>query len=108
MTNERTTTLVLKDSAGSYYLVSQEMLEQGRIPADRAAEIESLLTVSGRSADGGEDTHGYFGPLALVFAGVILGGVAGGISIHRALSFQPEELYHPNLDFSHTGNEPIR
>jgi len=86
MTTEQTNTLVLKDSAGSYYLVPQELLEQVRIPAEHTAELEGQIAAATQDSAGEADTQGYFGPLALVFAGVILGGVAGGISIHRAVS----------------------
>jgi hypothetical protein len=43
MTNEKTTMIVLKDAAGSYYLLSREMLDQARVPAERATEIERLM-----------------------------------------------------------------
>jgi hypothetical protein len=36
-------TLVLRDSAGSYYLVPQATVEQGRVPAEQQAEIEQLI-----------------------------------------------------------------
>ena len=41
-------TLVLKNTAGDYFVVSQAILEQCRLPAERAAELEQLLA----NADG--------------------------------------------------------
>jgi len=86
MTNAQASTLVLKDEAGSYYLVSQETLEQGRVPAERAAELEGLLAAATQGSAGEADAHGYALPLAFAFAGVLMGGMAGGIAIHREVS----------------------
>jgi len=54
MTNERVPTLVLKDAAGDYFLVPQEMLERGRVPAEHNAEVGQLLTGAG-----GDDVQGF-------------------------------------------------
>jgi hypothetical protein len=53
MTNEQTTTLVLKDAEGHYVLVPQATLEQCRVPEEQSAALEQLLAemdVSGYSA----------------------------------------------------------
>lgn len=42
MTGE-TATLVLKDASGTYYLLPQAMIESCRVPAERAAEVDTLL-----------------------------------------------------------------
>ena len=41
---ERAGTLVLKDTAGDYFLVPLETLERGRVPAERRPEIERLIS----------------------------------------------------------------
>ena len=43
MTNEQMEKLLIADQAGNYYLLSQEMLDQARVPAERAAEIRAEL-----------------------------------------------------------------
>ncbi|MGH2604556.1 MAG: hypothetical protein ACRDJ9_34850 [Dehalococcoidia bacterium] len=53
MTTERARWLVFTDQAGEYYLLPQETLEQGRIPAEHKAEVERLL------ADADADVSGY-------------------------------------------------
>jgi hypothetical protein len=55
MTNEQTTTipmLVFQTEAGDYFLVPQELLECGRVPADRIADVERLLAAQ-------DDVGGY-------------------------------------------------
>jgi hypothetical protein len=54
MTNEQTATIVLKDETGSYFLVSREALEWGRVPAAHTAKVERLI--AGAS---GEDVQGH-------------------------------------------------
>lgn len=44
--------VVLKDADGNYYLLTQEIIQAGRIPPDRAAALEQVLT--------GQDISGYF------------------------------------------------
>ena len=48
-TEEETPMLVFKNEVGDYFLVPQEALEEGRVPAEHKAEVERLLA---------EDTHG--------------------------------------------------
>ncbi|MGH2588166.1 MAG: hypothetical protein ACRDJE_24880 [Dehalococcoidia bacterium] len=52
MTDEQTLSLVLKDEAGNYFLVPQELLEQGRVPEEHTAEIERLIAEQ-------QDVQGY-------------------------------------------------
>jgi hypothetical protein len=52
MMNIESDTLIVGDAAGDYFLVPRAVLEQGRVPEERRAEIERLL------ADA--DTAGYF------------------------------------------------
>jgi hypothetical protein len=68
MTNEQTNALVLKDAAGSYFLVPQAVLEQGRVPAEHTAELEQLIAAGGPD---GDDVQGHrlrylvLGPLTI-------------------------------------------
>jgi hypothetical protein len=62
MTHAQTGTLVLKDATGSYFLVAQETLEQGRVPEERTAELEQMIVAAAR-VDAGEDVQGYGDPL---------------------------------------------
>lgn len=53
MTNGQHAVLLVKDDAGDYFLLPREVLERGRVPEERTAEIEQLLDetdVSGYSA----------------------------------------------------------
>jgi hypothetical protein len=62
MTNEQTATIVLKDKTGSYFLVPQATVEQGRVPAERKAEIERMLAdAEGFAAAVYEDDWGWKG-----------------------------------------------
>jgi len=76
MANAETSTLVLRDQAGEYFLVPQARLEQGRVPAEHTAEIERLIAASG--AVGG-DVQGYAIPLIVpvVIIGVELALIIG-------------------------------
>jgi hypothetical protein len=56
MTNEQTVTLVLKDGAGTYFLVPQAVLEHGRVPAEHVAELEQLIAAGGPD---GDDVQGH-------------------------------------------------
>lgn len=52
MTAERAITLVFKNGAGQYYLLPQETLEQGRVPAEHTAELERFLSEVGSDVSG--------------------------------------------------------
>jgi hypothetical protein len=75
MTNPQSNTLVLKDPAGSYFLLSEETLEQGRVPAEHTAEIERLIVEAAQDGTDGEDVRGHAVvlPIALVWCGFWLG-----------------------------------
>ena len=60
MTNAQTGTLVFKDSAGDYFLLPQETLEQGRVPTEHTAKLERLIEERGA---GGDDVQGYYANL---------------------------------------------
>jgi len=64
MTTEQVTALVLKDGAGSYFLVPQETLEQGRVRQERNAELERLIAEQG-------DVQGHAGMLVIIGLGVL-------------------------------------
>ena len=54
MTNAPTSTLVFKNEAGDYFLLPQEILEQGRVPEEHKAEIEQAI-----AAAQADDVSGY-------------------------------------------------
>jgi hypothetical protein len=64
MANEEGVTLVLKDGAGNYFLVSEETLEQGRVPEARTPELERILAEQ-------QEVQGYVLPMFV--AGIALG-----------------------------------
>ena len=108
MTGEQSGTLVLKDSAGTYYLVPQEMLERGRVPRERNAELEQFIEVSALGGGiRGDDVYGH-NPVAIGVASwaVFYWGASMGYYVTK--NFLPEKQYVPEIDYSHTGNEPIR
>ncbi len=59
MTEEQTGVLVLKDTAGSYFLIARETLERGRVPTEHKAEVERLVAEAAQSGAGGDDVGGY-------------------------------------------------
>ena len=62
MENTEQSMLVLKDSAGTYYLVPQATLEQGRVQAEQKAGIEQLIAdAEGFAAAVYEDDWGWKG-----------------------------------------------
>lgn len=65
MTTTRGNTLVFKDQARDYYLLPRETLAQGRVPAERTAEVERLVAET--TAAERDDTQGYFIPAFLVY-----------------------------------------
>lgn len=64
MTNEQAGTLVLKEQAGDYFLVPQEVLEQGRVPQEQKAELERLIAEQ-------HDVQGHAVPVGIVVAELI-------------------------------------
>jgi hypothetical protein len=91
MTNPQGNTLVLKDQTGSYFLLSQETLEQGRAPEEHTAEIERLIAAAQGGADGDDvQGHNVAVGVALVWCGFWLGY---GVTKH----LQGPEAEVPNL-----------
>jgi len=43
MTNEHSQAMVLRDSAGNYYVLPVEVMERARVPAERIAEVEAAI-----------------------------------------------------------------
>ncbi|MBI2761504.1 MAG: hypothetical protein HYX51_08775 [Chloroflexi bacterium] len=108
MTNAQTGTLVLKDRAGSYFLVTPETLEQSRVPEERRPELERLITTAAQG--GGDDVQGYVIPAIVV--GMILGdaflvGFAAGFGVTKGLI--GDGATAPTLDLSGSASpEPTR
>jgi hypothetical protein len=69
MTTERSGTLVFKSATGDYFLLPQATLERGRVPEEHRAEVEHLVVEAE-----GDDVSGHVAPLAIFFAGALLGG----------------------------------
>ena len=60
MTNAQTTTLVFKNDAGSYFLLPQETLEQGRVPDEQQAAVERLIAEADDVAGFGYEDYASF------------------------------------------------
>ncbi|MGH2584153.1 MAG: hypothetical protein ACRDJE_04505 [Dehalococcoidia bacterium] len=60
MTNAETRTLVFKNEAGDYFLLPQEMLEQGRVPAEQTAEVERFIAEQADEDVQGQSLWGSF------------------------------------------------
>ena len=58
MTDARAATLVLKNEAGDYFLIPQDVVERGRVPAEHRAELEQAIAAAQGSADG-DDVQGH-------------------------------------------------
>ena len=93
MTTDQTTTLVLKDQAGDYYLVPQELLERGRVPQEQTAEVERLIAEQ-------PDVQGYGGPLVFLTVCVAIADAAMiGIGLGGADKLvEPAALVKPYLN----------
>lgn len=65
--------MVFKDQAGGYYLVPRETLEQGRVPAERTAELERLI------AEQPDDVHGHAAQFGVLVVCALLGTLVGEI-----------------------------
>jgi hypothetical protein len=59
MMTAQTVTLVFKDEAGEYYLLPQETLERGRVPAEHTTALEAQLAAMAPAAAEGDDVQGY-------------------------------------------------
>jgi hypothetical protein len=57
--------LVLKNGAGDYFVVPQELLARGRVPAEHAEQIERLF------AEAGADVSGHIVSTAYTLLGVV-------------------------------------
>lgn len=68
MTTDHSNMLVLKDPSGSYFIIPQETLERGRVPAEHTAEVEGHFAAATAA-----DVSGHAFMLGL-FLGTILGG----------------------------------
>ncbi len=92
MTSEQTNVLMFKNEAGDYFAVPQETFERGRVPEERKAEVERLLSEAER-----DDTTGHAGFLAGVFTGALgmgllmVGVVADGMGYDLGLGGGPIE-----------------
>jgi hypothetical protein len=83
MTNhDKTPALVVKNGAGDYFVVPQELLERGRVPAEHRAEVERLIAAATQGDIGGYDVqgHGLNPVLSLFVDGVRLGYWLGGLT----------------------------
>jgi hypothetical protein len=84
MTDAQAGTLVLKNKAGDYFLVSQAMVEHGRVPDEHKAALEQPLA----EADG--DVSGYivgatYGLIGILNAGATaLGNFVAGAAEAQA------------------------
>jgi len=103
MTNEQSGTLVLKDQAGSYFLVSQETLERGRVPEEQVAELEQAIAAAQGGAAG--DAQGFILPLVYGIA-MTVGFAAGYFGTKAAI--EEEEVLVPDLSsvMSSSGSRP--
>lgn len=66
MTTEQTGMLVLKNATGDYVVLPQQVLEKGRVPAGRRAEVEQAI-VAAQGGDGENDVQGHAYGVAAVF-----------------------------------------
>jgi hypothetical protein len=91
MTTTRDTTLVFKDQAGDYFLLPQEALERGRVPAEHKAEVERQLADA--NAD---DVSGHLVFLMGMVAGALITGAAASGMV--AYQMNNRSIYHAIQD----------
>ena len=73
MTTTHKDMLVLKNEAGEYFVLPQELLERGRVPAAHTAEVERLIATA---TD--DDVAGYLNFPKIVFNRGFVGTTIGG------------------------------
>jgi hypothetical protein len=88
--NGESAVLVLKDAAGSYFLLPQGTLEQGRVPEEQKAEMERLIAER-------DDVQGHIFP-TLVAAFVIANALVG-VSYGIAVALEDEPGTMTNAQF---------
>lgn len=87
MTNEQTSTLVLKDPMGNYYLVPVATLEQRQVPPEHTAEIERLIAAH-------DDVQGHV-PLFVLVATLFGLGAQIGIGFGDRFEFGGNRAERP-------------
>jgi hypothetical protein len=87
MTSTQTITIVLKDGTGSYFLVPQATLEQGKVPEEHTAELERIMAEAATLGGADEDAQGFFFPLLpfIVNPVTVAGGLAGYFGTQAAI-----------------------
>ena len=86
MTTTTSSTLVLKNQAGDYFLLPQEVLERGRVPDERKAEVEQQVAGAEVFAlIDREDVQGYLAPLAGWVIGCAISGAWNAFAIGSGL-----------------------
>jgi hypothetical protein len=93
MTTEQTGMLVLKNAAGDYFLLPQDVLERGRVREERKAELEQAIAAAQGGTD--MDVQGYILPLVYGIA-MTVGFAAGYFGTKSALG---EEILVPTIEF---------
>ena len=94
MAEAKTGTLVLRDGAGNYYLVTQETVERGRVAEEDKAEVERAIEAVQGGA-GADDVEGHVLPLVAFAVGFSLGFV--GVKAHRERVDQATAAHIYNL-----------
>jgi hypothetical protein len=101
-TDQQTNALVLKDQAGDYFLVPQAVVEQGRVPQERRAELEQIIAE-------GQDVQGYIGPLAIVVVAAEIGiGAAFFIGMTGPADYGTLKAIKPREQLLGGGAKPPR
>lgn len=77
MADTQSNVLVLKDTAGSYIALPEEVLAQYRLPHAHDDEVERLLTEA-------DDVHGHLDELEYRIIGTIF-GIAGLVGVEMGL-----------------------
>jgi hypothetical protein len=97
MTNESTSVLVLKDGAGRYIVLPQQVLERWRLPEEYKEEIERFVT-------GAQEVEGFVAPLVML--GLMAWGGAATLGGYKLAEWydrnRQEEIQVPTIDFPKT------
>jgi hypothetical protein len=81
MTDEdKTPLLVLKNGAGDYFLVPQEVLERGRVPAEHKADVERLMAEASTDDVAG---HVWWFGVGMVTGAAVQGAVIVAIATYE-------------------------
>jgi hypothetical protein len=89
MTTEVHNVIVFTDQAGEYFLLPQELLEQGRVPAEHRVEVKRLV-----SETEGDDVAGHMvGTVGVLTMPTVVAGLRQLAEDSKLLDWLGQQVY---------------